>query len=249
MLKNIRSVVLAALLITFSSSCKKEKPKDVLSEGQMIEVLYDIHLAQNISIPSIKDSDMKQGLFNGVMEKHEVTQDRFEKSLDWYSKDMNKYMKINDSVLSLLKTENARLKKIETDMFDFSNKLTTQKRPERFLLTRSTPSLSFKIDSTAIRRDFPDFQFRLDILGIPSAGGKLQGELMFTYKDTIVIEKMDISGDSHYCVSKPVIADSLLKTISGFVRLPVNRRDDRVLLYNIRYQKDSLSHSNSPYSE
>ncbi len=235
--------LLLVVMLATMFSCRRSAPSEVLSEGKMIEVLYDIQLAEAASglntLSEADAKDMTQGLFNGVMKKHDVTQDQLYKSLEWYSKDMNKYMLINDSVLSLLNAESYKLKQIETNMLDYTNKVRGRSRPDRYHLTAEMPMLSFSLDSTTIKRTITDFYFQFDVLGIPESG-KLQGELTFVYRDTTIIEKMKIKKDSCYSVSRPNKPDSLLTKISGFVRLPVSQREANVLLYNIQYERKPI---------
>ncbi|HQO48612.1 MAG TPA: DUF4296 domain-containing protein, partial [Paludibacteraceae bacterium] len=60
----------------------------MLSEKEMTDVLVDLHLttaAVNIRVP-IEQKAIRQQYINAVFEKHGLTREEFETSLDWYTK-------------------------------------------------------------------------------------------------------------------------------------------------------------------
>lgn len=73
------------LMLLGVSSCKPSLPDDVLSKGQMVDILYDYHVA--LSMAHIADGgDKGQGLAyrEAVLKKHDVTSAEFDSSMVYY---------------------------------------------------------------------------------------------------------------------------------------------------------------------
>lgn len=72
-------------LMEMMASCKPSLPGDVLSKGQMTDILYDYHLA--LSMAHTKDGgDKGESLTyrEAVLEKHDVTSAEFDSSMVYY---------------------------------------------------------------------------------------------------------------------------------------------------------------------
>lgn len=81
------------LLLFAGLACKKEKsPEGILSEGKMVEVLIDIHLAEGLvsSFPIHYDSSrlLYPYFENEVFLKHDIADSVFIKSLEYYMLDI-----------------------------------------------------------------------------------------------------------------------------------------------------------------
>jgi hypothetical protein len=105
-----RILPLLALIMLFLIACD-DRPKDVLSRGQMENVLYDYHIMQGIidELPSEEREDKAQDYINAVFEKHGITEAQFDSSIVYYNrhaKDLHKiytnlkkrYTEINDEI-------------------------------------------------------------------------------------------------------------------------------------------------------
>jgi hypothetical protein len=75
------------------------RPRYVLSDSKMENVLFDLHLAENVISDNYMifsgDSVRKQQLLNSVFDKHKITEQTFDTSLVWYNAHLDKYLKIN----------------------------------------------------------------------------------------------------------------------------------------------------------
>lgn len=80
------------LLLLFLACGPEKQPEDVLSEGKMVQILTDIHLAEGIvsSFPIHFDSSrvLYPYLENEVFEKHAVSDSVFRASLEYYMRDL-----------------------------------------------------------------------------------------------------------------------------------------------------------------
>lgn len=102
------------MLVAFICSACHIKPFNVLSEKEMTDVLVDLHLttaAINIRVP-IEQKAIRQQYINAVFEKHGLTREEFETSLDWYTKNSKQLSAIYDAV-------ELQLTQMETDVDNY----------------------------------------------------------------------------------------------------------------------------------
>ncbi|MDI1322849.1 MAG: DUF4296 domain-containing protein [Algoriphagus sp.] len=88
----MKRFVSACLLLLLMGGCEENsKPKDLLSEDEMVNVLIDIHLTEGIasSLPIPYDSSqvIYNLLENEVFVEHEVQDSVFTKSMIYYLQD------------------------------------------------------------------------------------------------------------------------------------------------------------------
>jgi hypothetical protein len=233
------SAILTVSLIALVLLSCSNRPSDVISQKKMVEVLYDIQLAQAVYSDysrKIDTNDKKQALINDVLDKHKITQAQLDSSMLWYSDNIRLYMEINDSVSNRLKKTrdafNAQInsRKTRTD-YDIL--------PPYFYMDGSVPILSFNIDSTKLKRvNTAMFSWAFDIMGVIPKDTIVVATL-YTYKDTIVKNFVSINNDGYYKLLKPELPDSLLQDISGYIRLRKESHAN-VLVYNINYVDSTL---------
>lgn len=98
--------ILLVVLSMIISSCSKT-PNDVISEGEMANLLADLTEADAIVEINRTDYDTdekRQLLKQAILEKHGVTQDEFNNSLMWYGRNLDIYDEVYDNVISILET-------------------------------------------------------------------------------------------------------------------------------------------------
>jgi len=125
---------LCLLLVTFNSC----RPRGVLSKSEMVDVLYDIHLAEAMTKQNggPMTGEWTRGLsvnyfndlaFQAVLRKHKITQEEFYNSVRYYSKHLGDYSKIYDKV-------GERLKKFSTDVTNWKYMLPSIKEVLKTLI-------------------------------------------------------------------------------------------------------------------
>ncbi len=77
-------------LLCFTVSCaQKERPENVFSPDKMADVMLDVHLTQGITQARIltRDSALvsSEALTSFIYEKHQITEEDYLRSFDWYS--------------------------------------------------------------------------------------------------------------------------------------------------------------------
>ena len=91
--------VLYVLLLILLSGCGM-RPWGVLSHDEMVAVLLDVHVAE--AAMKVVDTSAKriekQEYYNTIFEKHNITKEQFDKSLDWYARHPKVLVEIYDDV-------------------------------------------------------------------------------------------------------------------------------------------------------
>jgi hypothetical protein len=114
--KNIllKTATLLLVLVLFSACQniqKPERPKNLIPENKMVEVLIDVHLfnaAKNVNRLPLQQTGMSPHQF--IYDKHNIDSVQFEKSNAFYGTDINTYERIHVKVKEFLDN-----KRIEID--------------------------------------------------------------------------------------------------------------------------------------
>ena len=110
MKKSFGYILLIFLIATFFS-CKEKKgipiPDDLVSEKQMVDILYDIHLNQayfnQYQIEKKMPKDESNVLYFSVLKKYNVADSTFAQSVIYYSSLPKIYERIYQQVVDRLK--------------------------------------------------------------------------------------------------------------------------------------------------
>lgn len=100
-MKRLPLIFLSTLLF---ASCSRT-PDNVLSKGDMADLLVDLQLATavaNQNPEKYPTDSMKQLLKQSVFEKHHITEAEFDTSLMWYGHNLDTYTEVYDDVIAQL---------------------------------------------------------------------------------------------------------------------------------------------------
>ncbi|MDR2955558.1 MAG: DUF4296 domain-containing protein, partial [Prevotella sp.] len=163
-----RFIISIFLIVVFFSACSR-RPGYVIPEKKMVDVLYDIQIAQALfrSTNQFASVEKKEAVINGILRKHKVTQVELDSSLFWYSDNIKIYIDINDAVTKRLKADNEKLTALRSQMDAMSRDWSNYIIPPFYYLTESSPILSFSIDSAKLRDiNLSGFNIRFDVQGL-----------------------------------------------------------------------------------
>lgn len=247
MLRNKTFIYLLIFIISipFLSSCRD---KYVLSKEKMVDVLYDLQVAQTISHTRSRDfrsAQDREKLQNYVFQKHGISKEILDSSLVWYADRMDVLIKINDSVSARLNTKqefytallNEEARKENFKYSDF---------PPYFYLAIKAPLFRFNLDSLKLQGYEVNVSnssyLSFNILGI-SPSVRIKSHIYLEYADTSVVasEYLTKSVDTLYI---PYLADRKLLNFSGYFRVDsvsAKHPDYSILFYDFKLGKDSLS--------
>jgi len=225
------------------------KPSWVLSEKQMEDMLFDIHLADaeiSNNYMDFRTEKQKQDLYASVFEKHKITKEQFDTSLVWYGKNLSKYLAIYDklnerySVLSDSITTRIDRQNQMLAIVNDSGRFNLWKMPEAFILnSRSGKNLvSFDIDSLQLSpKEYYEFMF--SVLGITDSITAPSITFGIGFPDSIFVERKKITDNGLFTVSLPS-ADSITGNpthLFGSIHLPLLKGDTKIVVYNINIRK------------
>ena len=97
------------LILSVNFSCNKKhtkKPDDIIDKQNMIAIMVDMNVfeaAMRVNHPqTTQDSLNVKQYYNEIFRKFKITKPQFEKSLEYYSKQPDKFGEIYDEVITRL---------------------------------------------------------------------------------------------------------------------------------------------------
>lgn len=87
-----------------------ERPKDLIPEDKMVEVLIDVHLfnaAKSVNRLPLQQTGMTPHQF--IYEKHDIDSVQYEKSNAYYGANLNTYERIHTSVKTFLENQKTEI--------------------------------------------------------------------------------------------------------------------------------------------
>lgn len=103
--------LLFVLLLALFAGCSSSH----LSHDKMVDLLFDIHLAEatiKVRVYNYRTIE-KQEYYNRIFEKHGVTKEEFEASLDWYSQHPDRLVRIYEDLKTKVSDFQARVEHYE----------------------------------------------------------------------------------------------------------------------------------------
>jgi len=126
--KILRIGVFSLLLVLVScNKTKTKKPKNLIPKDKMVDLLFDMHMANRSRNIVTKNKEKKPNYFPLIYKKHHIDSTQFKESHAYYMQELPEYIaiyqKLEDSIFSLLKEKEALLKEK-----DSINKLKKKKK-------------------------------------------------------------------------------------------------------------------------
>lgn len=215
----------------FFASCKKSMPSDVIRPTEMEEILYDYHLAQAVGNDFNGEERYKRDLLiQYVFEKHHVTKARFDSSMVWYTRNMEKLGDIYKRLEKRYEDANRNLATLyqskKEQKIASGDTVSLWYERDMYLLTASdlTNKLSFDIKADTTFHQLDRFVWQMQVKKLSSQPLQLYAGLTVGYKNdstSSVVRQMTDGGELLLSVK----ADTLpIAHVQGFV-----------------YRKDSLN--------
>ncbi|HBA99488.1 MAG: hypothetical protein A2W86_09820 [Bacteroidetes bacterium GWD2_45_23] len=246
MKSNLVSYLCLFIVVVSTFSCQN-RPKEVLNRKQMERVLYDVYVAEAImetDYQHFNTPEKKEAYINEVFRIHHITQAQWDTSLSWYSDRIDLYLKMNDSVKSMLQRAridiDTRLSAQQAQQYTDPSLFQPSYIPKTFAFSMPSPrnGFRFQLDSTDIGEKITDdhFTFTFSVIGIPPAyHPRFSSLLALHYADTTLYQRLDITENKTYSMAgSKFIENDTLSQIQGFLHL----QDTTILglqirLYNI----------------
>ncbi len=98
------------LLMLSLVSCEIKRPRGVLSDSEMENVLYDYHIAKSMADQLPYTENYKRTLYiDAALKKHGLTQADFNTSMEWFSGNPDVLSQIYENLCTRLKTQKGKL--------------------------------------------------------------------------------------------------------------------------------------------
>lgn len=236
-------------------SCQN-RPNEVLPRKKMERVMYDMYIAEAIIENDYHLFDLpekKESLIDQVLEKHKISEARWDTSLSWYSDNIDLYLQLNDSVKSRLQRNQliitnlnlkqaAENKEFEVKAADYI--------PSSFYIASlgCDRGFKFKLDSTQLAEKFMDkdsIYFRFKTLGIyPMDIYSLKAMLRIEYSDTIIYEASKLQENKSYIFNfaRHIEKDTII-ALNGFINLSGKFPPVPIQLYEISLRNSQMNDS------
>jgi hypothetical protein len=116
------SIALVVLLISCDYKVI-EKPKPLIREKQMVDMLFDLHMAEatfnRMRYDSVLSNSSSANFYYSVLEKYEVPDSVFEKSFIYYASDPKSFEKMYREVISRLGETEQSFSGRKNDVLEF----------------------------------------------------------------------------------------------------------------------------------
>ena len=219
----------------------------------MENVMYDMYIAEAI-IDHEYDKYMlpeeKEALIYHVLQKHRISEARWDTSLSWYSDNIDQYLQINDSVKSRLQRNQKVAQQLSMQEAAMQNKFKV--KPSDFIPRNlhiaglgCDRGFKFVLDSLQLAKKFAyndTIFFRFKILGVlPHYSYTLKSMLSVEYADTTIYQTTVLEENKSYSfsLSKHIEQDTIT-SLNGFVNL-----SGKLPLIPIQLYQISLGNSNN----
>jgi len=154
-----RLILVVGILLLFAAC--ESRPKGVVSENKMVDVLTDLHKldgSMNANGILYNAADKKDDYYISVLKKYDMTQAEFDSSLVWYSKNSKNFDHIYDKVILRLTDLQTDIKKGKYHAVD-----TMELAKVKYIIWNKQTKYILTKDSARTRLNFeiPDQNFML----------------------------------------------------------------------------------------
>ena len=105
-MRTIPLCIMVLFLMACIAACGPSRPDGVLSDSKMEEVLYDYHKAKALGELESPSNKYKATLYYlNVFEKHHTTEQEFDSSLSWYSRNPEAFDRVYQRVIRRIEGE------------------------------------------------------------------------------------------------------------------------------------------------
>lgn len=106
----VRKIAILAVATAFVFGACRKRPKDVLAENDMVDLLVDLQLADAYysTTSSSPDRVDRKILVESVLEKHGVSREQLDSTISYYGRNMDEYSALYDKVETRLRRESGK---------------------------------------------------------------------------------------------------------------------------------------------
>lgn len=104
-------IISALFTLFFLFACKVDKGTPAIEKDKMANILADIYqtqntLDQNVILPK---GAKKEYYYCNILERHEVTEDEFDRAVEWYASNLTEFDQVYVQTLAILEQRKQEL--------------------------------------------------------------------------------------------------------------------------------------------
>ncbi len=243
--------LISAFFILFMISCGK--PSWVLSEKQMEDVLFDVHIAESViseNYQEFKTDEEKQKLFESIYNRHGITRAELDTSLFWYGRHLDKLDKIYQRLEERYTVESGTLSaRIEREaklkeMPDLNYACFWEDQPVHLLSSYSSNENKLRLNLDTVELfNGKKYKLTYNLLGVSDSIVAPTVTLSAKWQDSTIYLNKETNYENGLCAIYFSVGDSAILTyrLSALIRVPVNYEYHPVTIYGIKLYRDTLS--------
>lgn len=249
-------VILLLLQMFLFAGCEVKRPSGIMSQGKMVDVLCDYHIARALGENLPPNESYKTQLYiDAVFKKYGITQQDFNTSMAWYSRNTEDLAKVYEEVQKRLNTDLEETNKLISSTVSSSVgtasgdslDLWTFSRTARLNGDDMNNKVTFTIttDSTFHERDA--FEWSVGFICSGSSDMMHAAVMSLTVRymnDSVVTQSIPImsSGLRQLRVQNDTLG--MVRDVRGFIYLP--KGASSVLVAEVKYLKRYHAHAPVP---
>lgn len=223
-MRNFLYIVFSIICI----SCAPSLPSGVLSESEMTDILFDMHVAQSMyEVDNNADEDIIS-LRTSILNKYDVSQAEWDFSFNYYCRNTDKlhriYLTLNERIQNNIIALGGKVEGIQGEEADTSN---VWNKESSFILMQQVPynKLSYTImpDSTFEDGDRITLQFDAQFIFQDGYRDVIAYMVVYYDNDSITTKVTHVSGDGHGIITLNNDVERLhIKQLRGYFLLGQN---------------------------
>ena len=234
-------LIMALVLMT---SCGKEIPGNIIQPNQMENVLYDYHLTVGMS-NHLKNTE-KEAYKKYVFQKHQVTEETFDSSMVWYTREAQELAAIYDRLEKRFKREHSHTEALLKSRDGESISITSPgdtvdiwNQNEMIWMTEAPLMKRFTFEIKADSNFHPRDKFLWDMdFHFFAKGSAIMGISVTFDNDSVVGETRQISQSGRQSICLMPDSAYRMKMMNGFILVPNDSlQNPNILINNIKLMR------------
>lgn len=248
--KNKHNYLFVLLLVLLAAGCQVKRPREVIPEGRMEEILYDYHVAKAIGDNLPYNENYKRYMYTEfVFKKHGITEAQFDSSLVWYTRNTKLLQTIYESINKKFKEEQKDINRLvairdnKPEVSEAGDSIDVWFWEKLYRLTGAPLSnrVSFTMpsDSNFQARDTLSWEMNYSFIGPkPDSTHAAVMAMSIIYSNDSIInktKKVTDSGKHHIRLQSDTLGN--IREVKGFIYYPENNTQTILLLDSVKLMR------------
>lgn len=205
-MKGIKLYIFLILQVILLASCKPTIPSEYIQPGDMEEILYDYHIAMSVSEQKGSTPVEQKAYKLAVLKKHEITEEDFDSSLQFYMRHTEKLQKIYEEISVRMEGEAREQGISENDLIQYGGMMAKGDTTDIWNKSKAmvmSPYAPANYESFTIEADTSFHKGDRLVMSFDSKFIIQDGS-----RDAILVMSVTYDNDSVYTQSQHIMSDS-----------------------------------------